>query len=412
MTKVLGFQGAFDLWIYYQRGYKFDISYRLTTFEMGKKGLAKFDGAELVAITFELDVMETFFLPLNYNYYLHAWFLNQVRTDDPKLSAYLHDGQSEKPFTISQLDGEFVTKSKQIQLFKGNKYNLTIACLCESLCKWLAKWLENPPKAMVLSSGSLKIVNIKIELPPKTYSQLLEADIPSERSFSFSFITPTGFRRKGHHLPLPMPSNIFHSYLRRWNDFAPITFDQETFLAWIDEIIFVSNLDIVSVQATVGKRGSVTGFKGFVEFGIDRKVQNNPEFERLLHALVMLAPYCGTGHKTTFGLGQTRYGKIEVKSSEGKESLAPITSVLISSPTERFLKERIAELIDIFLLIKKRQGGDRAKQTALTWATILARRETGDSLQAIAEHLQIPYLTVKSYSKLARRALKETEKKI
>lgn len=383
---------------------------KLATSEISKKGrVAWLPGTELIAITFELNVIETFFLPLNYNYYLHAWFLNQSRTDDPEFSAYLHDGQSEKPFTISQLDGEFVAKSNQIQLLKGNKYRLTIASLCNPLCQWWAKWLKNPPSAMVLSTGSLEIVDIAIALPPKTYTQLLEADIPTERSFCFTFVTPTGFRRKGNHLPLPVPSNMFHSYLRRWNDFATVAFDQDAFLDWIDEVVFISELDIVSERVTVGKSGTVTGFTGYVEFGIDHKARNNPEFEQLLHALVRLAPYCGTGHKTTFGLGQTRLGKVETKVLTTDLSAAATPDLPLTSSAQRFLSERIVELTEIFAATRKRQGGDRTKNAASVWANILARRETGESLQAIAEDLKMPYETAKTYSKKARKALKESE---
>ena len=75
---------------------------------MGKRTSSKIAWlaeTEIVSIALDLEVTEPVFLPANYNYYLHAWFLNQVRVDDPELSAYLHDGQSEKPFTISHLEG-------------------------------------------------------------------------------------------------------------------------------------------------------------------------------------------------------------------------------------------------------------------------------------------------------------------
>jgi len=71
------------------------------------------------------------------------------------------------------------------------------------------------------------------------------------------------------------------------------------------------------------------------------------------------------------------------------------------------LLDPIQELTDVFIAQRKRTGGDRAARIAETWATILARREFGESLQAIAEDLEIPYETAKSYSKLARRALRE-----
>jgi len=368
---------------------------------------------EVVSIALDFEVSEPVFLPANYNYYFHAWFLNLVRVDDSDLSAYLHDGQSEKPFTISHLeglDGETISISKQIELRTGNIYRLTIAFLCQPLCQWFSKWLKTSPQAINLKFASLKIVNISISLPATTYNQFFAADIPMSSGFSFSFITPTGFRQKGHHLPLPVPRNLFHSYLRRWNDFAPEAFDQDDFLGWIDAVVYVNALDIASSQVTVGKSGVVTGFTGFVEFGIDRKkaIAGNPDFERLLYALIGLAPYCGTGHKTTFGLGQTRAGKVEaiVLAPNDPIAISVADKPLVSSK-QIFLGDRTAELTEIFLLTKKRRGGDRASQTANVWAMILARREMGDSLQAIAADLEMPYETVKSYLKLARRALKE-----
>lgn len=56
---------------------------------------------------------------------------------------------------------------------------------------------------------------------------------------------------------------------------------------------------------------------------------------------------------------------------------------------------------------KKRTGGHRAQDSAGTWATMLARRELGESWQAIADNLAIPDETAKTYSKLAHRAVRE-----
>ena len=81
-----------------------------------------------------------------------------------------------------------------------------------------------------------------------------------------------------------------------------------------------------------------------------------------------------------------------------------------SSPTQlltNLLGERIEELTAIFTAQRKRSGGDRTDKIAATWATILARREMGESLKLIAEDLEMPVDTVKTYTKLARRSLKE-----
>ena len=72
---------------------------------------------------------------------------------------------------------------------------------------------------------------------------------------------------------------------------------------------------------------------------------------------------------------------------------------------QTLLAQRIAELTELFKAQRKRTGGDRATNTAETWATILARREMGESLPATAEDLEMRYKTVKTYVKLARKAL-------
>jgi len=187
--------------------------------------------------------------------------------------------------------------------------------------------------------------------------------------------------------------NVFHSYLRRWNDFAATPVDQDTFLAWVDEYVLITRHQVATVKVLAGKKGAVTGFTGAVEFGLAKEAYQQPEFCTLFSALGKLAPYCGTGHKTTFGLGQTRLGW-------SSQAVVDVPDV------ESLLAKRIEELTDIFKAQRKRTGGDRAVEIASTWATILARREMGESLQVVAEDLQMPYETVKTYAKLARRALK------
>jgi CRISPR-associated endoribonuclease Cas6 len=54
---------------------------------------------------------------------------------------------------------------------------------------------------------------------------------------------------------------------------------------------------------------------------------------------------------------------------------------------------------------QKRTGGERAISVCQTRATILARREMGESLQDIVTDLEMPYETVKTYVKLAQKAL-------
>ncbi|MEB3884570.1 CRISPR-associated endoribonuclease Cas6 [Lyngbya sp. CCY1209] len=353
---------------------------------------------ELVGLEFELVPGVDRTLYAQYTVGLHAWFLDQVRDTNPELSQYLHDGQSEKPFTISALDGPLSASGKEVQLQGDRSYRWSIVALSSPLVEWLDGWVHNLPRRVELRNAPLEIRNCRVALEPTTYRQLWEEPAPKSANLKLSFTSPTSFRHKGHHLPLPLPINLFHSYLRRWNDFSDLPSDRDLFLEWVDEFVVIQRHRLESVKVAAGKRGMVTGFTGAIELGISHKrrsdFQGDAEGQKqLFYALGRLAPYCGTGHKTTFGLGQTRFGW-------------QLQDVQSPPTIQQMLADRISELTAIFLSQRRRTGGNRAADVAETWATILARRELGESLQAIAIDLEMPYETVKTYAKLARRALK------
>ncbi|NJN91552.1 MAG: CRISPR-associated endoribonuclease Cas6 [Leptolyngbyaceae cyanobacterium RM2_2_4] len=355
------------------------------------------EDTELIGLTLELQPLQDSSLYPQYTIGLHAWFLDQVRQADPDLSAYMHDGESEKPFTISGLQGLSFTSSRSHSLNANQTYRWTITALSQPVVQWLAQWLEHPPTEIDLRDAPLQIKAWTISHPATNYNNLFESSSEAlstaPPAITLSFLSPTSFRRKGHHFPLPVPRNVFHSYLRRWNDFSEQEFDQQYFLDWIEEYVILTRHHLQSTKVVAGKKGSVTGFTGSVEFGLLHPALEDAEFTQLFVALGQLAPYCGTGHKTTFGLGQTRIGW----------STAAIET---AAPAQDLLAQRIDELTELFKHQRKRTGGDRATHTAETWATVLARRELGESLQNIAQDLEIPYETAKTYSKLARRALK------
>lgn len=352
---------------------------------------------ELVGLAFSLVADRDYELYPQYSIGLHAWFLQQIQQFDAELSAYLHDGESEKPFAITGLSGQFVPHSRALQLQKGKVYRWQVTGFSQRAVAGLATWLPRVPETLVLKEVPLQIQQVEVVLPATTYANLAKAPLTGN-SLSLSFLSPTSFRRKGHHLPLPWPRNVFHSYLRRWNDFAGEAIAQDTFLDWIDDHVLIHRHQLQSVKVAAGKRGSVTGFTGAIAYGLDRQATANPDFHRLFFALGQFAQYCGTGHKTTFGLGQTVSGW----------HLKQTQAFAIPS-AQGLLAERIEELTTRFRELRQRTGGTRAENIAEKWATVVARRELGDSLQDIAADLEMPYETVKSYGKLARRALRERE---
>ena len=351
---------------------------------------------ELVTLQFNLVPDKDSYLSPDYAKGLHAWFLDQVRISNPELSQVLHDEQTEKAFTISRLEGQLQAVGKKIFIKSSENYQWYLSILSSSLMQWLQEWLSNLPPRLDLYFAPLKITAIKFLHPPTTYHQLFQGR--RRKNYSLTFISPTSFRRKGNHFPLPVPTNLFHSYLRRWNNFSGEAFPQEEFLNWIDECVVILAHNIESIKVPGGKRGTVNGFTGAVELTLNEAAKNSPQFCKLYSALCKLAPYCGTGHKTTFGLGQTRLGWL-LKTPTQK-----------TMPIEVQLSGRIDELVEIFMEHKKRHGGERAINVCTTIATIVARRELGESLKDIAMELNIPYETARTYSKRGLRILKGKSK--
>jgi CRISPR-associated endoribonuclease Cas6 len=374
---------------------------------------------DLIGLQFTLQPIQDCTLPSNYTYWLHAWFLDQMRQVDPNISAYLHDNQAEKAFTLSPILGDVQEFDRTITFAAATTYHCQITALCLPIAKALKKWLTHSPTNINLQGVTFPITAWQISTPATTYEFLWEQAPTSD--LSLTFVSPTGFRKNGNHMPLPIPENLFHSYLRRWNTFAYPEFDQDDFLQWVNEHVVILRHDIRSRKAQPGKQGSVTGFIGTLQLGLIPKAKTEPEYVQLVHTLINTAPYFGTGHKTAFGLGQTRLGwqlpALPVASTAnniappiGKTRSTPppadpLPTTNVTHLRKTLLKARVEELEPLFLAIRKRQGGDRAKHTAQLWASIIARQESGDSLKAIAADLKLPYETIKKYAQLARKQM-------
>jgi CRISPR-associated endoribonuclease Cas6 len=360
---------------------------------------------DLIGITFTLKPDQDLTLQPQYTTQLHGWFLHQIRQIDPELSQQLHDGQGEKAFTISQLQGSIIIQGKEQLLSAQNTYQWQITALSRPLCDGLRQWLDRPPTRLELSSGNYQILNIQACDPATTYSEIWHQSAVSSTPLELTFTSATSFRKRGNHMPLPIPENLFHSYLRRWNHFATEKFDQEPLLAWVNEHVVILRHEIRSIKVQAGKSGSVTGFIGNIQLGFTPKAKQQPVYIQLVRALTTCAPYFNTGHKVTFGLGHTQLGWIE---AEQPLALSPLPvdphTILITAKAE-LIATRAKALEPLFLDLKKRQGGQRASKTAQIWSQIIARQEIGDSLRSIAIDLEMPYDTVKKYAQLAKKNL-------
>ena len=124
--------------------------------------------------------------------------------------------------------------------------------------------------------------------------------------FAFRFRSPTSFRSQDMHYPLPDPLLAFQSWLLRWNAFAPSQLH-----------LNVNTLDLVSAHVAISRhrietravefdRFTQVGFVGTVTYQVVKRRLLNGDLLRRLNILADYAPFCGTGHKTTQGMGQTQ----------------------------------------------------------------------------------------------------------
>jgi len=223
---------------------------------------------------------------------LQASFYAWLKQADPDLAGYVHELPGLKPFTVIPLSRH-----------SGQP------CYCFTL---LDDTLWPPLEAALSDGAQIEIVNQcwpvaedGLQTEHRSYADLV-ANAGTETSLTFRFVSPTSFRSQDMHYPLPDPVMAFQSWLLRWNAFAP------------EELrLNVNTLDLVAAhmaiarfrletQAVTFDRYTQIGFVGTVTYRIIKRRRLGHELIRRLNILADYAPFCGTGHKTTQGMGQTR----------------------------------------------------------------------------------------------------------
>ncbi len=245
---------------------------------------------ELIGLEFELESSQGGTLYPQYAIALHAWFLDLVRQLDPKLSAKLHDNQQEKAFAISGLSGPIASSGKQLLLAAGETYRWYVSVFSGEVAKWMQDWIAVLPNSLPLRQAPLQIKSVAIapDTPATTYKKLFQVE--PRQKLGLSFCSPTSFRRSGVHFTLPVPFNLFHSYLRRWKRLKGIEMESAEFLEWVDKSVWITQHRLESAKVAVGKKGMVTGFIGSVELSFTKDAYSSPEFMGLVSSLVQFAP--------------------------------------------------------------------------------------------------------------------------
>lgn len=218
-------------------------------------------------------------------HHVQGWFYSLIYKIEPEL----HDSHSLQPFTLA-VGGS------------SGSFWLRITFISEALYSALS------PKLYILSGQEIRLGNSRVRVKTvihdkhpwaglSTIPRLFQGEATSD--FPFRFATPTFFKRKGAHYPLPEPLLVFGSLSSRL--FAHSTLESP---GWLPEAIGRMTLRAYTLRThPIEHEVRAVGFTGRAIFHLPRASE---EEARWLTALWRFAFFSGVGAKTTLGFGQVK----------------------------------------------------------------------------------------------------------
>ena len=242
---------------------------------------------------------------------VHGFWFQQWQRTCPAVAKILHEANTMLPFTLSPLMGLSRPRKGKVTVTAGTEAWLRITTLHQSLSQpFLETWLPRLPALADLAGIPWRIQ--AIALTPQQHpwagrqtsdklQQVREA-APSPKTWRFTLATPTTFHSGDKiQLPFPLPDSIVNSWLRRWQTFAPHPIEPDI-RPQLRQGLMVSAYDLKTVPVRNGRR-LLIGCVGKITL---RAAGLTPQEKRIVNMLAHYAYYCGSGQKTTQGMGMTR----------------------------------------------------------------------------------------------------------
>jgi CRISPR-associated endoribonuclease Cas6 len=228
---------------------------------------------------------------------LNALLYHWLDAADPKLAAFVHDQAEPKPFTVSPLlnDGT-------------ERYRFRMTLLEDEYGPYVARGMERERSVRV--GTKVLLIDGETRVEQQGYAELAR-QAGTRSVVALQFESPTAFKVREMHYPLPDPVLVFASYHARWNAFAPPEYRiDEGWREWLSTHVALSRVEVRTAVLSFGRYQHV-GYVGQAEYTVVDK-QSDPLAQRgPLNVLADYAYFCGTGHKTTQGMGQTRRVRID-----------------------------------------------------------------------------------------------------
>lgn len=224
---------------------------------------------------------------------LHGLLYHVLGETNQQTADWLHSHPAPKPYTLVPYyeDG------------KGVLAGLRLSALTEQSAELLlAGWEAVRCSGRELHLGRQAFVVERVScIPGPTYEELTMCE--PGRELTLNFLSPTLFRQGNNNLCLPMPRNVFYRPFTVWQSFAPSAVRRlpGDWLAWCEQHVTVQQHSIHTVPVAINKKAAgYTGFVGEVSF---KAYDDTLLYLSVWQGLTHLLAYCGTGWKTTMGLG-------------------------------------------------------------------------------------------------------------
>lgn len=241
---------------------------------------------------------------------LHSAWFAALAQGSAELVDRLHD-QQVKPFTISPLMGLHADEKGICSFGAGQKAWFRVTILADELSESLAHWLESLGSGAILklkeTLWQVDRAAIHSDEHPwagrMTYEHLMQVVQGSlvKGRWTLEFATPMTLNGSRFAYPFPQPESLVRSWLERWQVFAPVFLTDEL-PSQAREYLAVEDYRLHT--ETVRMHGMrLPGCLGRITL---RERGMTPDMRLTLALLVEFAFFCGSGYKTTQGLGQTR----------------------------------------------------------------------------------------------------------
>ena len=255
-------------------------------------------------------------------HHAHAALLSLLRMSNPEKAEEIHATSAQKPFTVSPLIGKGERRGDFLRIRAGTECWLRFTFLDDELFAYFGNaFLTQQLPSIRIGQAMFQLSRLnssgtegKDWSGARTYEDLIESARTDTR-IQMRFHSPTAFRElTPHGRKTRNQANIdlqrcYQSWLNKWNAFGPMQIDKQRLLDFVVGHAGLTTVEAKSRMLDFGRHKAV-GFVGncAYQFFVKRQSddEGNIEMLRLVNLLADFAFYCGTGYKTTMGMGQTR----------------------------------------------------------------------------------------------------------